>query len=154
MARRRPGPRRQRTAQRALRGAALGHLLREAHQESLEELKRREADCSVALTDWIDAPPRAAPIGHTINHPTQASLRAGAAPAARGTCSPTTGSGPELFEAMSTSENCRSRLHPWVQQALELGAWATRWGQRRGTPFPIADQLAGSRLLPAPPLDR
>ncbi|WP_231605193.1 WcbI family polysaccharide biosynthesis putative acetyltransferase [Synechococcus sp. CBW1006] len=119
---------------------AVASVLREAHHHSLAELRSREADCSVGLSDWIAERHRQQPIGHTINHPTQASLDT-LLRRLLAQLHPTHQLGPDLFDRQEHLGSLSLPIHPWVQQALNLGAWASTWGQRRHTPFLIATQL-------------
>lgn len=120
--------------------AALTALLQDTHRHSLAELRRREQDCDLGLADWIEAEHRRRPLMHTINHPTQAALDqllrrlVAQIPQA---LSP----GNELFDAHEHLGALTLPIHPWVHQALGLGGWAESWGQRRGSPLPIAQQL-------------
>ncbi len=124
-------------------GAVLSKLLQRLHRESLEELKSREEDCDLALSDWIDAQHRRQPLFHTINHPTQASLQqvlerlfAALAPTLRPQALV-----PDPVEHLGALS---IPLHPWVIEALELEAWASSWGQRQGSRLTLDDQLQAS----------
>ncbi|MCX5938477.1 MAG: WcbI family polysaccharide biosynthesis putative acetyltransferase, partial [Cyanobium sp. LacPavin_0920_WC12_MAG_62_9] len=118
-------------------------LLQIAHQSSLAELQSREAQCNVQLSDWIAEHHRHQPIGHTINHPTQASLRE-LLRRLIGQLDPENRLGPDPFDGQDHLDSLSLPIHPWVQQALNLGAWSTSWGQRENIPFSIQAQLAES----------
>ena len=118
-------------------------LIRRHHLDSLAELQRRELDCTVSISDWIARQHRERPVAHTINHPTQTTLdqvlrRLLAALALPHQLDDA------LFDAHEHLGALSIPIHPWVRQALALGAWAGGWGQRRGTPLSIEQQLAES----------
>ena len=118
-------------------------LLQIAHQSSLAELQSREAQCNLQLSDWIAEHHRHQPIGHTVNHPTQASLQE-LLRRLLGQLDPEHQLGPDPFDGQDHLGNLSLPIHPWVQQALNLGAWATSWGQRQNIPFSIQAQLSES----------
>ena len=118
-------------------------LLRIAHQSSLAELQSREDQCSVQISDWIAEHHRHQPIGHTINHPTQACLHE-LLLRLLGQLDPEHQLGPDPFDGQDPLGSLSLPIHPWVQQALKLGSWASSWGQRETIPFKIQAQLAES----------
>jgi len=116
------------------------------HESSLAELKKREADCDVAISDWIAANHRMVPIVHTINHPTQIALDQllrrllillGAPHRL----------GPQVFDPTEHLGALTIPIHPWIRQALQLEPWADAWGQVQGKPFPIGDQIEASHAF-------
>lgn len=124
-------------------GGVLTPLLRRLHQHSLAELQRREHDCDLALSDWIDAQHQHQPLFHTINHPTQACLQqllqrlfGGLAPEIQPQAL-----APDPVEHLGALS---IPLHRWVIEALELDAWAPRWGQRQGSPLGLEEQFQAS----------
>ena len=122
---------------------ALAELLRHTHRHSLAELRQREQDCDLGLADWIEAEHQRLPLMHTINHPTQLALdqllRRLVAQLDQALPPPA-----ELFDTHEHLGELSLPIHPWVRQALGLGPWAEQWGQRRGRPLPVAEQLQES----------
>ena len=118
-------------------------LLQIAHQSSLAELQSREAQCNVQLSDWIAEHHRHLPIGHTINHPTQAYLHE-LLLRLIGQLDPEHQLGRDPFDSQDHLGSLSLPIHPWVHQALNLGAWVTSWGKREGISFPIHVQLSES----------
>lgn len=123
--------------------AALLETLRQHHRQSLAELQLREADCDLALSDWLECSHRRLPVAHTINHPTQAALDQ----LLRRLLQHLRLShhlGDQLFDATEHLGLLSIPVHPWVRQALTLETWANSWGQRQGTPLTIEQQLEES----------
>ncbi len=118
-------------------------LLQIGHQSSLAQLQSREAQCNVQLSDWIAENHRHEPIFHTINHPTQACLHQ-LLLRLLGHLDPEHQLGPDPFDSQDHLGSLSLPIHPWVHQALNLGAWATSWGQRESIPFSIHAQLTES----------
>ncbi len=118
-------------------------LLQIAHQSSLAELQSREAQCTIQLSDWIAEHHRHERIGHTINHPTQASLHE-LLRLLLGKLDPEHQLGPDPFDSQDHLGSLSLPIHPWVQQAFNLGSWANGCGQREGIPITIHTQLAES----------
>jgi len=116
-------------------------LLRQQHQASLAELRRREQYCTLTISDWIAERHRQQPIAHTINHPTQASLDQLLRRLLSALGIPNQ-LGEALFDPNEYLGALSLPIHPWVRQALALEPWAERWGQRGGTPLLIEAQLA------------
>ncbi|MFM7547733.1 MAG: WcbI family polysaccharide biosynthesis putative acetyltransferase, partial [Cyanobacteriota bacterium] len=120
-------------------GAMLTHI-KISHQISIQELRQREQDCDVSISDWIEQVHRRQPLMHTINHPNQLCLD-------------------QLLRRLISHIDSQLRLqtdlidshehlgavsipiHPWVYKALDLDDWALSWGQRNGQPLPIEEQL-------------
>jgi len=123
--------------------AGVAALLQITHQSSLAELQSREAQCNVQLSDWIAEHHRHERICHTVNHPTQASLHE-LLIRLLGQLDPEHQLGQDPFDGQDHLGSLSLPIHPWVQQALKLGAWATTWGHRDGIPFPIHAQLTES----------
>lgn len=123
--------------------AAVVEAVRSAHQQSLQALRERERECSVGVCDWIEARVRSQPIGHTINHPTQASLDELLRRLLQELDLPHS-LGPELFDDREHLGQLSIPVHPWVRQALDLGDWSAPWGQRQGKPLPVQQQLEES----------
>lgn len=118
--------------------------IRQHHQHSLEQLRRREIDCAVEISSWIERNHRRVPVSHTCNHPTQAALEA-----LLRRLLEHLEPGAEIDTARLERREYLGALSipilPWVRQALELEDWAASWGLREGTrPFPIEAQLAAS----------
>lgn len=122
---------------------AVLEAVRSAHQQSLKALRQRENDCCVGLADWIEANVRSQPIGHTINHPTLASLDQLLRRLLQ-FLDLSHDLGPGLFDAHEHLGQLSIPVHPWVRQALDLGDWSAHWGQRQGDPLPIQQQLEQS----------
>jgi len=122
----------------------LAARIRQNHRDSLEQLRRREADCDVEIASWIDQHHRQTPVAHTCNHPTHAPLHAlllrvlevldlGV------TLDPSHLDRREYLGGLSIP------ILPWVRQALALEEWAAGWGSRDGLePFSIETQLIAS----------
>jgi hypothetical protein len=121
----------------------LASLLQGAHQTSLSELRRREADCDVGISDWISAEHRRRPLVHTINHPTQALLHA-----LLQRLLVQLGWGqawdPQRLDHQEHLGSLSIPIHPWVSEALQLEGWSGSWGQRQGSPWAIEEQLEAS----------
>ena len=115
------------------------------HAASLEQLRQREADCSITLSDWIERHHREARLFHTFNHPSNRTLEAllGRLVAAID---------PQWSAAAATDLGARESLggsshsiHPWVRQALELGSWASAPGQRgHDQPWTLEEETSAS----------
>ena len=122
--------------------AAVLQRLREHHQQSLAEMQRREAECDLAISDWIAQSHRSLPVAHTINHPTQAALdqllRRLLQLTLEHRLDPGESDTTEHLGALSVP------VHPWVRQALALEDWADGWGQKEGSPLDSHDQLQAS----------
>lgn len=118
-------------------------LLQEAHQASLAELERREADCDLAISDWIGQAHRRRPLMHTINHPTQAVLQELLRRLLLHLGWPQAWN-PEQLDCHDHLGELSIPVHPWVGEALQLEPWHTSWGQHQGSPFPIEAQLQAS----------
>jgi len=122
----------------------LAHQIRKFHQNSLEQLRQREADCAVEISSWIDDHHRHLPIVHSINHPTHACmrqllLRLLAALNLQPEVDPTSLKVQEHLGELSIP------ILPWVREALGLEAWTETWGHRHhDQPFNISDQLEAS----------
>ena len=118
--------------------------IREHHQNSLQQLRQREADCAVEISSWIDDHHREFPIVHTINHPTHAALlellgRVLAALNLKHELDPMSLKVQEHLGELSIP------ILPWVRKALGLEAWAKEWGHRyHDEPFGIGAQLEAS----------
>lgn len=118
-------------------------LLRQQHHHSLDELKRREADCDLAISDWIALHHQVLPLTHTINHPTQAALDQLLRRLLQRLGQPHQ-LGPDLFDPCEHLGDLSIPIHPWVRQALALDSWAQHWGRRQGHPYTIEQQLEQS----------
>jgi hypothetical protein len=116
------------------------------HESSLAELKKREADCNVAISDWIAANHRKIPVVHTINHPTQIALDQLLRRLLILLDSPHR-LGPQVFDQTEHLGALTIPIHPWIRQALQLEPWADTWGQVQGKPFPIGDQIKASHAF-------
>ena len=114
--------------------------LMQEHYHSLHELKSREADCDVRISDWLAANHHQIPPAHTINHPTQAILDQLLRRLLQ-SLNLTHNLGPELFDHTEHLGALSIPIHPWVAQALQLNSWASTWGRRDNQPFPIEIQL-------------
>lgn len=123
--------------------SAVLDAVRSAHQQSLRALRERESECSVGISDWIEARVRSQPISHTFNHPTLASLDELLRRLLQVLDLPHS-LGPELFDAHDYLGQLSIPVHPWVQEALALGAWSDHWGQRQGKQLPLPQQLEES----------
>lgn len=122
----------------------LAGLILQNHQQSLEQLRLREADCDVEISSWIDQHHRQVAIAHTINHPTRAVLAQlllrVLADLSLGTTFQT-----DALEAHEHLGELSIPILPWVRDVLELGAWAQTCGHRNHSePFAIEAQLAAS----------
>jgi hypothetical protein len=117
--------------------------IRQAHRQSIQELQLREQDCDIAMSDWIDLNHQQMPLMHTINHPTQDCLDQILRRLVRRIASQQSLQA-NLYDRQEHLGACSIPIHPWVHQALELGAWARSWGQRQGEPFTIEQQLQES----------
>ena len=113
------------------------------HQQSLAELKTREADCDLHLSDWIANHHQQHPVAHTINHPTQIALDQLLRRLLQHLNLPHQ-LGDALFDRTEYLGALSIPIHPWVRQALDLDSWAERWGQRQGTPLRSPQQLQES----------
>jgi hypothetical protein len=117
--------------------------LRSVQQRSLNELRLREADCTLGLADWIEQQYQRLPLSHSFNHPTQAVLDQLLRLLLDELGLPHQ-LGAELFDAREHLGAISIPIHPWVCQALSLGSWSSAWGQRQGTPLSIEKQLSES----------
>jgi len=117
--------------------------LRSVQQRSLNELRLREADCTLGLADWIEQQYQRLPLSHSFNHPTQALLDQLLRLLLDELGLPHQ-LGAELFDAREHLGAISIPIHPWVCQALSLGSWSSEWGQRQGTPLFIEKQLSES----------
>lgn len=122
---------------------ALLDELRDAHHHSLQQLRQREADCNIGLADWIEQNHQHLALTHTINHPTQAALDQLLRQLLAHLGLPHQLDS-ELFDAREHLGEISVPIHPWVREALGLHSWSSRWGQRRGMPLPIEQQLIES----------
>jgi len=120
----------------------LDHL-RHQHEQSLNELKNRESDCDLRLSDWLASQHRHRPLAHTINHPTQAALDQLLRRLLQHLGLPHQ-LGETIFDTTEYLGALSIPIHPWVRQALQLDSWADRWGQRQGNALPIEQQLQES----------
>ena len=122
----------------------LADQIRQNHHGSLQQLRKREVDCDVEISSWIEQHHRHMPVAHTCNHPTRAPLhalllRVLEALDLHTTVDPTHLNQREYLGGLSIP------ILPWVSQALELGPWSAEWGSRAGQhPFPIEVQLQRS----------
>jgi len=121
----------------------LADLLRQNHRNSLAELRRREEECDVGIADWMEANHQHHALMHTINHPTKLALDQllGKVLSFLEYALPLT---PDLYDRSEHLGAIAIPIHPWVRQALSLGAWANHWGRRRETPLAIDQQLEES----------
>lgn len=118
-------------------------LIRQLHSRSLRELEHRERGCEVTIAAWIEQQHRLQPMAHANDQPSQACQeqllrRVLRWMEARVPCIPA----PQAPAAPPCELSIP--IHPWVCQALDLGPWASSWGQRRGEPLTIEQQLAES----------
>ena len=118
----------------------LADLLLEAHEQSLNELSKRESDCDVVISDWIASNFRNIPLAHTMNHPTQATLNQ-LLRRLLGKLNSTPSIGPELSNNIEYLGELSLPIHPWVRQSLRLSPWACQWGKRREKRLTIEAQL-------------
>ncbi len=114
--------------------------LRQRHAQSLEQLRQREADCDVALSDWLEDHLAGQPLFHTINHPTQLALDQLLRRLLKQLGLPHQ-LGPTIYDRCEHLGALSIPIHPWVIEALGLGPWAHTWGQRDGRPLPMSQQL-------------
>ena len=117
--------------------------IRQAHRQSIQELQFRERDCDIVMSDWIDQNHRRLPLMHTINHPTQASLDQILRRLVH-RIAPLQGLQDDLYDCHEHLGALSIPIHPWVHQALDLGPWASSWGQRQGETFTIEQQIKES----------
>lgn len=119
---------------------AIGDLLRQANQDSLMQLRQREDDCDLKISDWIESEYRNRPLMHTVNHPTQATLDQ----LLRRIASCLENAielSEQPFDAYEHLGLLRIPIHPWVVQALGLSEWTLQWGQRSGVAFDVEEQM-------------
>ncbi|MEB3362238.1 MAG: WcbI family polysaccharide biosynthesis putative acetyltransferase [Synechococcaceae cyanobacterium] len=118
-------------------------LIRQLHSRSLQELEHRERGCEVTIAAWIEQRHRLQPVAHAIYQPSQACqeqlLRRVLSWMEASILSP-----PEPQAPAGPPCELSIPIHPWVCQALDLGAWASHGGQRRGAPLTIEQQLSES----------
>lgn len=123
---------------------AIAERIRRHHHDSLEQLRRREADCAVAISPWIELNHRRVPVAHTCNHPTPAALHALLLQLLEH-LEPAAAVDPAALDGRDHLGELSIPILPWVREALELEAWAADWGRRDGAqPFPIQAQLRAS----------
>ena len=133
------------TAEQLLKPASAEQcaLIRQLHRRSLQALEQRERGCEITIAAWIEQQHRLQPVAHTQHQPSQACqeqlLRAVLSWMEVSVLSP-----PEPQAAAAPPCELSIPIHPWVCQALDLGAWASNWGQRRGATLTIEQQLAES----------
>lgn len=122
----------------------LAGQIRQHHLDSLEQLRRREADCAVAISPWIAQHHRRVPVAHTCNHPTHAALHALLLQLLERLDLDVAGD-PLRLESREYLGELSIPILPWVRHSLQLEAWAEGWGRREGQgPFPIEAQLTES----------
>ncbi len=114
--------------------AAMENLLQRWHRRSLQELARREDDCDLHLSRWLEAhyndPDHPLPLFHTFNHPSNQLLErllddliALLEPEQR--IEP-----PWITGTVESLGRQRHGILPWTRQALRLPAWASAEARR------------------------
>ncbi|MFZ0408879.1 MAG: WcbI family polysaccharide biosynthesis putative acetyltransferase [Cyanobium sp.] len=122
--------------------AAIDHI-RQCHRQSIQELQLREQDCDIEISDWIATSYRQQPLMHTINHPNQACLDQLLRRLIK-RIDPNQPLEADVYDSHEHLGEFTIPIHPWVQQALGLGAWSQAWGQQHGEAFSIEKQLEAS----------
>lgn len=124
--------------------APMADLLRQWHADSLEQLRRREADCDLAISSWIEQHHRQSPLFHTFNHPCNRLLERVVAAVVEQLEFGQVVSVPDLGSVEQLGRQQHSVL-PWVAEALNLDPWASADGQRDwAVPWSLQEQLQTS----------
>jgi hypothetical protein len=118
-------------------------ILQKWQTETLDQLRWREQECDVGISDWIEQRFRVQPLFHTINHPTKTlldELYIRLFSTTRLSATATL----DLSDPVDHLGELSIPIHPWVIHALNLGQWANAWGQRQGRPITWDQQLMQS----------
>ncbi len=128
---------------------AMDDLLRGWHRRSLAELARREHDCDLQLSPWLEANYNASghplPLFHTFNHPSNQLLERLLADLI-GMLELENGmEPPRISDTMEILGRQRHGILPWTRQALGLPTWASAEGRSDWeTSWTLAEQLGAS----------
>ncbi|KEF42666.1 MAG: hypothetical protein ER33_05225 [Cyanobium sp. CACIAM 14] len=113
--------------------AAMEELLRGWHRRSLQELARREQDCDLCLSRWLEAnynaPDHPLPLFHTFNHPSNQLLERLLGDLIRLLELPASVEPATIPGTVESLGRQRHGILPWTRQALALPAWASGDGR-------------------------
>lgn len=128
---------------------AMEELLRGWHRRSLEELARRENDCHLRLSPWLEAnynaPDHPLPLFHNFNHPSNRVLERLLADLIAMLELELDREPPWINDTMEILGRQRHAILPWTRQALGLPSWASAEGRSDWeTSWTLAEQLGAS----------
>ena len=128
---------------------AMEELLQGWHNQSLKELARRENDCDLRLSPWLEANYNAEglpmPLFHTFNHPSNELLERLLSDLIDMLELEQRVEPPHISGTVESLGRQRHGILPWTRQALGLPAWASVEGHRDwDTSWPLEAQLGAS----------
>jgi hypothetical protein len=128
---------------------AMDDLLRGWHRRSLAELARREHDCDLQFSPWLEANYNASdhplPLFHTFNHPSNQLLERLLADLIGMLELEQVIEPPWIADTMESLGRQRHGILPWTRQALGLPAWASAEGRSDWeTSWTLEEQLGAS----------
>lgn len=129
--------------------SAMEDLLQGWHRRSLQELARRELDCDLHLSHWLETNYNTAnhplPLFHTFNHPSNRLLERLLSDLIMVLEPEQSPDPPRIPGAGENLGRQRHGILPWTRQALKLPVWANRDGSSDWDRFwTLEEQLAAS----------